>query len=1103
MNRADMAAALVAACIGFGSMYWLYRTFDNHKFITYRYRSGEGIRKQYLRRMKREEAYHVRPRGKNRTRTPCHMCPGSHPKPTAHAKTKLYEAEPWRHCAKRELRQLNAGKKATTQRDSFDMRHAMKEDLLDKAANLPKQAYKSTHRRVPVPLSKKKSFKKAMGKIIKEHFVNKTVNSTPIEVQWDEAPKNKFCGFSWLVNLTSNKPWVKLSHERVLFDSGANCCISPYKEDFVGEYIDCSKEHSVNGIGKMLNVVGRGHVAWTFEAENGTYRTIKVPCYHVPSSEIRILASNELLKAYPDETITITRDALTLNGTDDLPKLVINYCPSTSLPFAEPVSNPTEAPEPQVNKRTLQKYKIGTEPIRSLTESSNYNLTQPEKELLRWHYRLGHIGMRRVQWLFRRQALSTSQLSKQQQAAAAKLTSGPLCTACQYAKQRRNTEPGTRKQTVPDEKDALKREQLYPGQRVSIDHFHSSVHGRRLETFGREHVDEKYIGGAIFVDHATGYIDVQLQSKLNSHYTLAAKEAFESKCSEYGVVVQSYLTDNGTAFRNADFEAELKNFHQHIKHSSAGAHHSNGLAERGISTVMSLARAMLHHNALHWSDVCDTALWPLAVLHAVWIINHIPREDTGLSPAELFTKQKQPATKLQDLHVWGCPAYVLDKSIADGHKLPRWQPRSSRCMYVGVSPKHSSVAARVLNLSTGKITTQYHVIFDDDFQTVEANVNDLPDFDSEEWYNTFGATKWQYVDDDQEPLGNDHHGDYPDVMERAVLDHREEVRERKMNAQRNDAEDADEPPIMREHDPTSQPLPATTHSRSATEGATPPREGAAPSKATVEATDEDPWTYVGSTPSHRSPKRENEPTRTPGAWKAPSGWHDVEEILAPPRNRDKDVTPPEQQKPIQISPRRSRRLAHLDPEIVHITNYASKYASPQIHEEYHWERLYAYFATTISPPTEYHTQFAGAARKNKDPDTYSWEEAMASPYREQFLESAEVEVTELTEHDTWFEDLISNATTRIVPSQWVFRIKRTADGEIKKFKGRLVLRGDLQDYDGVEALDPGGIRILLLPPHGRLVPLQILLLRFRMTLVGLLWVETPLLHLSLSRTRKI
>ena len=73
---------------------------------------------------------------------------------------------------------------------------------------------------------------------------------------------------------------------------------------------------------------------------------------------------------------------------------------------------------------------------------------------------------------------------------------------------------------------------------------------------------------------------------------------------------------------------------------------------------------------------------------------------------------------------------------------------------------------------------------------------------------------------------------------------------------------------------------------------------------------------------------------------------------------------------------------------------------------------------------------------------------MASPYREEFLKAAHVEITELVEHGTWFEDLMSNATVKLVPSQFIFRIKRTADGEIKKFKGRLVLRGDLQDYEG-------------------------------------------------------
>ena len=134
--------------------------------------------------------------------------------------------------------------------------------------------------------------------------------------------------------------------------------------------------------------------------------------------------------------------------------------------------------------------------------------------------------------------------------------------------------------------------------------------------------------------------------------------------------------------------------------------------------------------------------------------------------------------KLQDLHVWGCPTYVLDPTISNGHKLPRWQPRSSQTMYVGVSPQHTSVAAHVLNLDMGKITTQYHVMFDDWFQTVHANGDDLPDFDHDDWYKTFGATEWQYIPDD----GMDQfifHGDTPYVPtpgETGHLQQREQVR---------------------------------------------------------------------------------------------------------------------------------------------------------------------------------------------------------------------------------------------------------------------------------------------------------------------------------------
>ncbi len=79
---------------------------------------------------------------------------------------------------------------------------------------------------------------------------------------------------------------------------------------------------------------------------------------------------------------------------------------------------------------------------------------------------------------------------------------------------------------------------------------------------------------------------------------------------------------------------------------------------------------------------------------------------------------------------------------------------------------------------------------------------------------------------------------------------------------------------------------------------------------------------------------------------------------------------------------------------------------------------------------------------------------MASPYKYQFLESAQNEVEELVKKETWYEDLKSNATTGVIPCKWVFRIKRTSDGTIRKFKGRVVLRGDLQEDTGEDNYSP-------------------------------------------------
>ena len=107
-------------------------------------------------------------------------------------------------------------------------------------------------------------------------------------------------------------------------------------------------------------------------------------------------------------------------------------------------------------------------------------MSQPEKELLHWHHRLGHVGMRRVMWLMRQGALATSALTRSLHARACKFGHVPLCTACQFAKQRRESAPGTVKRNKPDQEAMLKTDALLPGARIFSDHIECRPKGRRL-----------------------------------------------------------------------------------------------------------------------------------------------------------------------------------------------------------------------------------------------------------------------------------------------------------------------------------------------------------------------------------------------------------------------------------------------------------------------------------------------------------------------------------------------------------------------------------------------------------------------------------------------
>jgi len=285
--------------------------------------------------------------------------------------------------------------------------------------------------------------------------------------------------------------------------------------------------------------------------------------------------------------------------------------------------------------------------IVTAVSEENIDFSPAQKELLRWHYRLGHVGFDCVKFLLRSCALATSTAARRLHRLACKLDL-PKCSACQYARQRLRFTPSKKYIVVTDRAGVIRKNNLMPGQEVSVDHFVCSERGRLFSFRGKTADKDMYAGGCIFVDHASNYIQVELQTTLSSHATIVYKEQFESHCRDHGVVVHKYLTDNRSAFTQ-----HRNTFRQMIRHSGASAHHQNGHAEISIQTIVSISRAMMIHAAIHWPDMADTSVWAMAVSHAVFLWNHMPNPHTSLSPTDIFTRSRWKLSQLHNVHVWG------------------------------------------------------------------------------------------------------------------------------------------------------------------------------------------------------------------------------------------------------------------------------------------------------------------------------------------------------------------------------------------------------------------------------------------------------------------
>ena len=408
----------------------------------------------------------------------------------------------------------------------------------------------------------------------------------------------------------------------MIWDSGASISVTTNKADFLTFTKVGPRHNNIMGVVQGLKFSGFDEVLWSFLDEKGTLRSFELPALYIPNATTPLLSTMSFLQSYSGELIQQTSRGMRLSGTSDGQQNAVEATinPNNNLP----TSTGCSYGKVMVAANTL----INTV---STTAATNTNLGPAEKELLRWHNCFGLIGMRKAQFLMQTGVLATSEATRRLHTAASKLTNLPLCSACQFGKQRRRPEPGKTTTVVSERDGALKDQRLLPGETVSMDHFVCSTRDQLFTSRGRSKDEDMYTGEP-FMSIWKQTWSMWFQRHLNTHGTFAATAEFKRMCLHAGVIPQEYLSDNGSAFTSREYMAHLRQFSQISRFAGVGAHHHNGVSERAIQTIMSIARTMMLHAAIHWPDMADPSLRPMAVQHAVFLHNHVPSPSTGLCP---------------------------------------------------------------------------------------------------------------------------------------------------------------------------------------------------------------------------------------------------------------------------------------------------------------------------------------------------------------------------------------------------------------------------------------------------------------------------------------
>ena len=222
----------------------------------------------------------------------------------------------------------------------------------------------------------------------------------------------------------------------IVFDTVASVSISPFAEDFVNLKTN-TNGHTVTGLSHPSNVQGTGTVRWSVMSDDGKAQTIETQAYYVPDARVRLFSVTPYLKEQKSGHFAINskRGSFQFPRTKSRVTFSFNIPRWNNLPVAFPYQR-----EQHENRDIYL----------NVVDDDDTNLSAGDKELLSWHFRLGHFNMSWIYKLTRPRKDKSPPLIPLR--SKVDPNSFPLCSACQLGKAHLQHDEAT-KTTIREEKD--------------------------------------------------------------------------------------------------------------------------------------------------------------------------------------------------------------------------------------------------------------------------------------------------------------------------------------------------------------------------------------------------------------------------------------------------------------------------------------------------------------------------------------------------------------------------------------------------------------------------------------------------------------------------